>query len=177
MSELVDMDISLSPSTTELKRWIEAIERDVLDDLRDFWDEGAKPLVKQEITRVFATEGYGGWPRLSPQYERRKSQERPGKTILQYDDNYFRAATLEGHPGNIYVAEHNMMIWGVDPEYFAAAFGFAYPVAHERGSGRLPQRPVFGIVAENDWLMNALVASFKKHLRQKIEAESRRIFR
>jgi len=175
---MYDLTFDVTPSLDDLQRFITGVEKNVLDDLREFWKEGAQPVVAQEIAKIFATEGYGRWPPLSPAYARQKAKRYPGKTILRRQDRYMQAATRKMY-GNIFEVHRDFMIWGVDLGWFAAQFGFPYPVVHERGStkSRLPARPVFELLENNSKLNALLVISLEKYLKKKIQSEAKRYFR
>ena len=176
---MFDAKIDATPGFEQLKRWITSLEGKVLEDLTDFWDKGASPAVIEEIARIFATEGYGGWPPLSAQYAAAKQRHYPGRTILRREDNYFRAATRKGEPGNVFVSEPDEMVWGIDLNYFRSAFGFPYPVVHEhreRGKSTSPRRPVFEMAAESKALQNRLVGALQDYLKKTIMRETKKHF-
>lgn len=173
---MYDLTFDLTPSLGNLQRFITAVEKDVLDDLTEFWRVGAQPVVIQEIARIFATEGYGTWPPLSPAYARWKARRYPGKTILRRKDRYMQAATRKRY-GNIFEVHRDFMIWGVDLGWFAAQFGFPYPVAHERGGASLPARPVFELLENNSKFNALLVVALQAYLKRKIQSEAKRYFR
>ena len=170
------VDINVTPTTHQLKRWVESMEKSVLEDLTPFWDQMAQPLVVEEIARIFATQGYGTWAPLSTKYALYKSRVFPGKTILRRKDTYFRASTRKG-AGNVYERDKDKMEWGVDLGWFASAFGYPYPVAHEEGRGANPQRSVFALAANSRMLSNNLVLGLRQHLRKTIEKEAKKVFK
>lgn len=115
-------------------------------DLRPFWRRILVPLIISEVVEIFNTEGRGTWPDLDPAYAERKRRERPGKTILRYDDHILEALTSTSAIGNIYVEEPQRMAWGLDPEGFGRwANGAPYPRYHEEGIG-VKQRSIFNRV-------------------------------
>lgn len=172
---MFDLSLDVTPTPDQLRRWIESFEQDVLNDLFPYWHQVAMPAVKEEIARIFATEGYGSWPPLSPAYARRKAKHYPGKRMLRRKDTYFRAATKRA-AGNIFEANADQMIWGIDLGYFASRFGFPYPIAHEKGGPNLPQRAIFELLSVNEHLQNRLVTGLHKYLQKRIRQESQRVF-
>ena len=112
-------------------------------DLRPFWRRILTSLVISEVEEIFQTEGRGRWAPLSEEYAEKKRQERPGKTILRYDDRILNSLETEGAFGNIAEFKPQYMVWGLD----AAAFrqygdGEPYPRYHELGVG-VPRRAIF----------------------------------
>ena len=74
---------------------------------------------------------------------RKKRQERPGKTILRYDDRLLNSLETEGAIGNIAQFKPQHMVWGLDAEEFRQfGDGEAYPRHHEWGIG-VPRRAIF----------------------------------
>lgn len=112
-------------------------------DLRPFWRRILTPLVIAEIQEIFQTEGRGSWPPLDEEYAARKRQERPGKTILRYDDHILNSLETEGAVGNIAEFKDQYMIWGLDAEEFRQfGDGEPYPRYHELGWG-VSRRAIF----------------------------------
>lgn len=113
------------------------------DDLRPFWRRVLIPLVIAEIEEIFQTEGRGRWAELNPEYEEKKRQERPGKTILRYDDRILNSLETEGAIGNIAQIHNQYMVWGLDADAFRQfGDGEPYPRYHEWGIG-VPRRAIF----------------------------------
>ena len=175
---MLEIEMELTPSLENIKRWINALESEVLNDLTTFWDDFATPALIEEIARIFATEGYGTWPPLSPQYERWKSKYYPGLKMLRRKGEYYKAATERGNAGNVYERDKDSMSFGVDLGHFASINGFPYPAAMEKGTkdGRIPARPVFGTAEQSQVLENNLVAALKKYLDKTIQKETMRHF-
>lgn len=112
-------------------------------DLRPFWRRILIPLIIAEIQQIFITEGRGTWPPLSEEYAEKKREERPGKTLLRYDDHVLNALETEGAPGNVSETTNQYMAWGLDPEEFRQfGDGEPYPFYHEYGIG-VPRRAIF----------------------------------
>jgi hypothetical protein len=160
-----------APKLGNLKKAIKNAETQVLGDLRPYWEDYATPAVIEEIARIFITEGYGTWARLHPDYARSKQRSYPGKTMLRATDAYFRASTRRGEGGNIAHYTKDYMEWGAELAYFEGLAGFPYPIVHEKGSSRHPQRAVYGLAEESDSLQNALVDALGKWLKKRVEEE------
>lgn len=175
---MFEVSISFDPSTDQLKNWVRTVEKAALEDLRPFWEKWAIPVIIEEMARIFATEGYGKWPPLSPAYARYKARRYPGKTILRRDDNYWRAATTKKHAGNVHIYKKDSMSWGIDLGYFASKFGYPYPAVHEFGSkdGTIPQRSVFKTAEESALLQVHLVFALNDYMRKVMRKETRRFF-
>jgi len=168
-------EFKMTPTVRQLKRFILQIEHEVLGNLTEYWKDEARIVLIGEIARMFATEGYGSWARLKPPYARQKAKTHPGKTILRREDNYFQAATDENAPGNFHNYRPDFMEWGINLDYFTRAFGFPYPIVHERGGANHPARPVFELLDETN-IGNELVFALGKHIQKRAEQEAKRIF-
>lgn len=173
---MFEFSISAKPTFEKLKAFIVGVEKEAIKDLRPFWENRAAPLVREEMARIFATEGYGLWPPLSPRYREYKRKYFPGKRILRKRDVYFKAATGRG-AGNLHEYTRDMMIWGVDLGYFANSFGFPYPAAHEKGvSGKLPVRSVFNTAEQSQVLQNNITSAMVKYLDEMVRRETKKHF-
>lgn len=173
---MIDTDFGTTPTLNQLKKWIVAVERKIISDLTEFWDDYASPLVIDEMTRIFTTEGYGTWAALSPKYKAQKEKAYPGKTILRRKDTFFQAVTRKDVQGNRYFRDADEMALGVDIGWFKSTYGFPYPVAHEFGTDKMSARPVFSTAAESEILQNKLVEGLKDYLHKKINEEAQRVF-
>jgi phage gpG-like protein len=108
-------------------------------DMRNF-----APGIATEFYRIereqFASEGAAGasgkWTPLSKAYERFKAQAFPGETILRATGHMEASLTDPDALDAIYSAERDQITFGTkDPK----------AVAHHRGSGHLPSRPVISM--------------------------------
>lgn len=140
---MIDIDSThvarLEAQLTELQRRF--------SNLAPFFRKFAERHLGPSTERVFATEGYGLWPELDPDYAAQKAVSHPGQSILRRDDTYFDAATTIGHPGNVLEISATELVYGVSGSYFQSSFGYNYPLGHEEGRGNLPERPVFRLLA------------------------------
>ena len=117
-----------------------------LADFRRFFQEYLTPFIHAEIDNVFATEGFGGWDPLNPDYAARKAITHPGKGILEREGTYRTAATQVGATGSRVEMTATELVVGVD----ASAFPGNYPALHEEGLGGQRERSVFGnLIAQN----------------------------
>jgi hypothetical protein len=175
---MFEVAFNFDPSIEQLKNWVKTVERAALEDLRPFWEKWATPIVIEELARIFATNGYGKWPPLSPGYAKYKARRYPGRTILRREDNYWRAATTKKHAGNVHIYGKDNMSWGIDLGWFASKFGFPYPAVHESGDTRgvIPQRSVFKTAEESALLQTHLVFALNDYMRKVIRRETRRHF-
>jgi len=162
----------------QLKQAIINTEKNIMQDFRPFWEDYATPEVTEEIARIFATEGYGQWPQLSPKYAQWKRKHYPGKKMLRLTDAYFKASTQKGAGGNIAHYTKDYMEWGADLSYFESIAGFPYPVVHEKPSegGRHPKRAVYELAEQSDALQNSLVETFGKWLDKRVREELKKVF-
>ncbi len=169
----------INPPLEKLKYWIEHIEREVINDLSDFWDGWARKIVVEETARIFATQGYGTWAPLSEKYAMRKSKVYPGRTMLRAKDVYFRASTRKGAGGNLYQSLPGFMTWGVDPTYFESLAQYPYPYVLEKGnrSGTTPPRPVWALLAVSVQLQQNLIKGLNDYLHKRIDQETKKVYK
>ena len=147
-------------TTPQLNTLIHNIER-LSENLTDGFDwESLAPTVAEAADNIFASEGRGGWPQLSEAYARWKARNYPGKGILELTGAYRNAATQIGAPGNVITTTENSLTYGVE--------GLDYPVYHETGTDRMPARPVFDLLAEDEELSRAVTEAFSEHINQKL---------
>ena len=140
--------------------FIRNIER-LSENLTDGFDwESLAPIVAEAAADVFASQGRGGWAQLSPAYARWKERNFPGKGILDLTGAYISAATQIGAPGNVITTTENSLTYGVE--------GLDYPVFHESGTDRLPARPVFDLLAEDEDLSSNVKEALSEHINQKL---------
>ena len=156
-SQVVRLEVRL----TELQRR--------LGDLSSFFKGFAERHLEPSTERVFTTEGYGMWPELDPKYAARKSITHQGQTILRRDDAYFDAATTIGHPGNVLEVSPTELVYGVSGGYFQSSFGYNYPLGHEEGIGRLPERPVFRLLAASPEIQNLYATALEAWAGEQIQ--------
>jgi len=111
---------------------------DAVTNLRKFWVDYVAPYTYDDaIDEIFETEGHGQWEELNPIYQARKAITHPNQTILRRDDVYYQAATSGTHADSVA---------NIDP--LALTLGVTTPYAqfHERGTSRLPARPVYELI-------------------------------
>ena len=143
-----------------LDTFIRNIER-LSENLTDGFDwESLAPMVAEAAADVFASQGRGGWAQLSPAYARWKERNFPGKGILDLTGAYISAATQIGAPHNLVEVGPDHLTYGVE--------GLDYPVFHESGTDRLPARPVFDLLAEDEDLSSEVKEALSEHINQKL---------
>lgn len=122
------------------------------------------PIVAEAADRVFASEGRGRWPQLSKAYGRWKEKNYPGKGILELTGAYRTAATQIGAPGNVVEVGDDHLTYGVE------GFDPNYPLFHEdpREGSRLPARPVFELLEEDEELSESVKEAIGEHINQKL---------
>ncbi len=176
---MLSLKLEIDPPLEKLQLAIEIAEREVLDDLRGFYDKYAYRLVAEELARIFASQGYGTWQPLSERYKLWKSRAYPGRTMLRLKNRYFRASTLRGATGNLYWRNKTNMQWGVDLTAFRMAYEFPYPIIHERGTtdGRLPKRPVYALAERSPLLHGKLRDSFSKWIHVEVNRRFKQVFK
>ena len=147
-------------TTPQLNTLIHNIER-LSENLTDGFDwESLAPTVADAADNIFASEGRGQWPQLSEAYARWKARNYPGKGILELTGAYRNAATQIGSPYNVVEVGDDHLTYGVE--------GLDYPAFHESGTNRLPARPVFDLLAEDEELSRAVTEAFSEHINQKL---------
>lgn len=112
-------------------------------DMRNF-APGIAGVFYAAEDRLFQSEGASGasgkWAPLSKPYERFKSRNFPGKTIMRREDTLYNSLTDPEAPDAVYRAEREEIVFGTrDPK----------ALAHHRGRGRLPSRPLISL-SESD---------------------------
>ena len=119
-----------------------------LQNYTRFWTDFVIPFTYGEIDDIFDTGGRGAWADLDPLYAARKAVARPGKGLLRRDDNYFKAATTQTHPGSLVEVSPTELVLGVSGAYFESTFDANYPAIHEGGNaeGNLSARSVYELI-------------------------------
>ena len=153
--------------------------------------------IQKSLKRVFDTEGFGTWPKLHPFYQRWKEREYPGKTILRMEDNYYKAATQYGHPGNLLersgssatdpesreTTKYSSITYGLNEDWFQSNFGVFYPKLHEEeggtniyapwleaGSYHIPERQVFGLAEDDARLKSEILKAYRFNMIDKLNS-------
>lgn len=148
-------------SKTDIDAFIREIER-LSEGLIDDFDWGSlAPLVAEAADRIFASEGRGKWPQLSRAYAAWKERNYPGKGILELTGAYRAAATQIGAPHNVVEVGDDHLTYGVE--------GLEYPVFHESGTERMPARPVFELLEEDEELSRDVKEAIGEHINQKLK--------
>ena len=153
----MQVQIKTTPQLNALMRNIDQLSKNLT---QGFDWESLAPIVAEAADNIFASEGRGGWPQLSEAYARWKARNFPGKGILDLTGAYRNAATQIGAPGNVITTTENSLTYGVE--------GLDYPVYHETGTDRMPARPVFDLLAEDEELFRAVTEAFSEHINQKL---------
>ena len=149
--------IQTQPDLDDFSHSIEQLGNNLTDGFD--WSSLA-PMVAEAADRIFASEGHGAWPQLSEAYARWKAKNYPGKGILDLTGAYRTAVTQIGAPGNVITTTENSLTYGVE--------GLDYPVFHESGTDRLPARPVFDLLAEDEDLSSNVKEALSEHINQKL---------
>lgn len=126
----------------------------------DFDWASIAPVVAEAADNIFASQGRGGWAQLSPAYARWKEKNYPGKGILELTGAYRNAATRIGSPHNVLEVGDDHLTYGVE--------GLEYPVFHEGGTDRLPARPVFELLEEDEELSASVKEAVSEHINRKL---------
>lgn len=126
----------------------------------DFDWASLAPVVAEAADNIFASEGRGGWAQLTQAYARWKAKHYPGKGILELTGAYRNAATQIGAPHNVLEVGDDHLTFGVE--------GLEYPVFHESGMARLPARPVFELLQEDEELSDSVKEAMSEHINQKL---------
>lgn len=119
--------------TTQFRRAFNRVG-DHISDLRDVWArvQPAFYKIEEEQFKSEGVKGGGRWKALSPAYAKRKRRLYPGKPILQASGKLYAAMTSES-PDSILIKTK---------DEFAVGTSLPYALAHQKGSGKLPKRPV-----------------------------------
>ncbi|MFZ5987188.1 MAG: hypothetical protein ACOYWZ_08725 [Bacillota bacterium] len=111
---MLELEISTRPTTYEVLKAVDKIEREIISDLRDFGDT-AKEIVLTSFKKRFATENKGQWAALSHAYKKWKERHYPGMPILQLTQALIRAVMGEG-AGHIDNKTPEYLEFGVEAE-------------------------------------------------------------
>lgn len=135
-----------------------------------FWTDFVIPFTYGEIDDIFDTGGRGAWADLDPLYAARKAVARPGKGLLRRDDNYFKAATTQTHPGSLVEVSPAELVLGVSGAYFESTFDANYPAIHEEGNaeGNLSSRSVYDLIVAGERFEERLTQLGEKWQREEI---------
>lgn len=112
-----------------------------LKDFRQAWP-GVIVELQSIMREQFRGQGVGQtgrWEPLSERYREWKERNFPGRPILQRTGATMKALTSR--------TQHSI----IDPQPTILTFGVAlrYPIYHQRGSGRLPRRPIFDLTEDH----------------------------
>ena len=153
-------------SKTDIDAFIREIERLSEGLIADFDWGSLAPIVAEAADRIFASEGRGKWPQLSRAYAAWKEKNYPGKGILELTGAYRNAATQIGAPGNVVEVGDDHLTYGVE------GFDPNYPLFHEdpREGSRLPARPVFELLEEDEDLSREVKETIEEHINQKLRS-------
>lgn len=126
------------------------LEQELLD-FRPLWSRLLDRVVIAEIKRVFASDGRGRWA------PRRDSLPHP---LLRKSGRLYRSLTQPGGPENINRQTRTRLEFGTD---------VPYADVHERGSGRVPARPVIGLLAEDSDFEKQIEREIDNYFQSKID--------
>ena len=118
------------------------LESDLLD-FRPLWGRLLRRVVIEEIKQVFASDGRARWA------PRRDNLSHP---LLRKSGRLYRSLTQVGGQDNINRQTRTRLEFGTD---------VPYADVHERGTSRIPARPVIGLLAED--------SDFEKQLEREID--------
>ena len=125
------------------------LEQELLD-FRPLWSRLLDRVVIAEIRQVFASDGRGRWP------ARRDNLPHP---LLRKSGRLYRSLTQPGGPDNIHRQSRTRLEFGTS---------VPYADVHERGSGRVPARPVIGFLAEDSDFERRLEREIDDYFQSKI---------
>ena len=103
-----------------------------VSDNKKFLTDVASPEIKKEVTRVFTSKGFGGWPPLAPstlRYKRRYGY--PSDPLVRTGEMKDDMTNLSG----VTITSNRLIYESSTP----------YAGYHEYGTSRIPARPVFGL--------------------------------
>ena len=112
-------------------------------DFRPLWSRLLDRVVIAEIKQVFASDGRGRW---AP-----RSDNLP-HPLLRKSGRLYRSLTQVGGPDNINRQTRTRLEFGTD---------VPYADVHERGTSRIPARPVIALLAED--------SDFERRLEREID--------
>lgn len=134
----IRLEIDLSNFEKRLK-----VLQEALQDLSPFWREHVIPFYDNEVQDIFDGQP---WDPLKEEYRKRKERERPGKTILRYDDDYINSYLNKSSENHIQVINERYMEYGSSLPYARA---HEIPV-HATHIYNLPRRQVLRLIEHQE---------------------------
>ena len=101
-----------------------------ITDLSSFYKEKVRPIITNEIMRVFGTKGYGDWA------PRKDNKQHP---LLILTGDYYFSLLREDHPDNIHMYGKKKMTWGTRRPY---------AIHLEEGTSRMVSRATLAKIIE-----------------------------
>lgn len=117
-----------------IRRYTDIIKR--LLNMQPVLDFRVIQLAQEMFKDQFETEGASAWAPLSEGYRARKERDRPGKTILRYDDLMFAALTQNLGADSVFTQRAggtSVLDINVDPD-------IGYWIFHQLGTDTMPAR-------------------------------------
>lgn len=112
---------------------VDAIAKGI-SDFRPVWPEIELAFFRLELEQFNSEGSRGGsrWKPLSEKYARWKAKKYPGKQILERSGRLKRSLSVIGGQDSIRIQE---------PLSLSLGTSVPYAIPHQRGAGKLPQRP------------------------------------
>lgn len=142
----MEFRVAGQPLTTVGFGQTQALVADFRPAFRAMYEEYAK--YEEAVFASEGSQGLGEWAPLSPAYAKWKAKHFPGRPILT------RTGTLRAAARTLVLLTQNRLVMG--PSGFVP-----YAVFHERGTGRMPERP---FVRPNPALLRRLREIARSHL-------------
>ena len=131
---------------------------DHLSDVSPFF-EVAADMIAGFVELQFDTQGgrTGGWMPLSPQYAAWKFAQVGAQPIMVFTGRLKRSL-IERGANNIREISSDQMKWGTS---IKTAKGAPYPIFHQRGTSRMPQRRIIDLTEDD---RNALMKALQRFM-------------
>jgi phage gpG-like protein len=143
--------------------------KDIVTDMRPFWEGPFKTIWYEDQRRQFATEGLatgGSWARLTPLYEVVKAKRFPGQPILTATGRLRAGMTSPDGPDSVWKpGEKSIDVGTTDP---IASF-------HQLGTPHMKARPILRMQPETmaylgRELQQFMVAAWKKEKAERAQS-------
>ena len=121
-----------------------------LVDFRPLWSRIINRVLNPRIRSIFTSNGNGQWP------QRVDTLPHP---LLRKSGRLFRSLTNTSHPDNINRQSRTSLVYGSRVPYH---------IVHEEGRGRVPARPVLGLLAEDETLERDIEREVDNYFQERI---------
>ena len=150
------MPVKVEANLRGVSLFIEGLERELLD-LRPLWDRLINRVIIADIVEVFQSDGRSRWP------PRVDNLPHP---LLRKSRRLYRSLTEQSHSDNISNKGRTSLEYGSSVPYHNI---------HEEGRGRVPARPVLGLLTEDSNFEQEIEREINDYFQDRINQLERRV--